>query len=1104
MSDVHTELPESVSESTQASPEADPATQLLQQQLELLYARIEAESDTFFERFHDELWQGFTVAWEAASKTHKELAIHFPSTESAGPLLEWKQVVQYRRDVHRFIFLKIISSLMPSVFGKVESLLQHYFRQLRVVEPDLPILIQIPENPDLFTPHPSDSTRARFRKWVRRRRQKSRAFAHGFNNVLRRVTFRKPKDPPKRTQNIPFKHLASYHLSVRIPESIQPALQQFHRAFTEQLARFEHAQTSWLHTLLEAEHKLYSADNVLDGKMLWQATELAKPAAFLDQSDTQGVNSQSQHLDYSLLLETGHWETFKSQMKESIHACFEMLLYDTQRGGTILLNAAERPIPDSMHGSGLDEHWRPWHEEVLSRTQMNNELLKFRDRLLSSNQGLIRNIYNICLAPVLQSYSALQESISNAREEVLELCQEAKKTNDLHTLGHALSTVKKGLMNEFKSVLENVQVLVKTGKALEEPGQEGWDELNRYVESISQYISVHNPLPASPSREKIQAGRYEVRLGELIQKSLSESRTVRLTGSSASLRKAIFKAWGDLQEVQNIVDFNLTAAITELAQPETIAEDDNDEDEKEGETITSADPLSDAEKLISEALTRSNENLSELLSELQSPWKSFIQDCFKQTNRYWRTIHEDLRSQDQIHTWFENAFIFSSRAISSSFSNLEQAGTKAVTGITGAAKSVQSQFSKLIQKGQSAVGVIEQSEEEWLYTLNRVSNFNSLHHSLPLIYQRLFSPNPLADADLIEGRKKDLDFISKHYDHWLKGQMGPLVLSMVEGSGRTSLMNVLHQSTFNQAEVHRIVFNKRIQDTTTWAERIAAVLNISPAKSIEHLESQLVARSRSKTPDIIILDQFEHLLLCTPGGDDVLERILIFMSRTDHLIYWVANINKHAWHFLENTIHPSFGFITSYTATTISRPDMENIILKRHYRSGLTLRFDSSIRSSTFRQLTQPRDDKSRQRDLRRIFFDRLYKHSGENIRLAILYWLQSVRYDKNEDTLHVHNIHPINFAFLDTLDLKRAFTLKTLMIHGTLTLDEHMRLFNMNQTESTFILESLLNLRIIEQTGKKGEANQQVHILPDASYRLHSLIRHPVSEYLSREHIIY
>jgi|GEM_PF-6305352 len=1101
MSDVHTELPESVSESTQAAPEVDPATQLLQQQLELLYARIEAETDAFIEKVQHDLWSGFTTAWEAASTTHKDLSAQFPSSESIEGLLEWKQVVQYRRDVHRFIFLKIISSMMPSVFGKIESLLQHYFRQLRAVESDLPLLIQIPENPDLFTPHPSDSTGERFRKWMRKRRQRSRAFAHGFNNVLRRVTFRKPKDPPTRTQNIPFKHLATYHLSVRIPESIQPALQQFHRVISEQLARFEHAQTSWIHTLLEAEHKLYSAENVLDGKMLWQSGETAKPVLFLDQSETQGVHSQSQHLDYSLVLEAEQWETFKSQLKESINACFDMLLYDTQRGGTILLSAAARPIPDSMHESGLDDHWRPWHEEVLSRTQMNNELLKFRDRLLSSNQGLIRNIYNICLAPVIQSYSALQERIATAREEVQELCREAKETNDLRALGHALSKVKTGLMNEFKSVLENVQVLVKTGKALEDPGQEGWEELNRYVDSISQTVSVHNPLPASPSPGKIQAGRYEVRLGELIQQSVSESRTTRLSSSSASLRKAIFKAWGDLQEVQNIVDFNLTAAITELTQPEAKPDDNTEEEE---ETIASVDPLSDAEKLISEALTRSNENLSELLSELQSPWKSFIQDCFKQTNRYWRTIHEDLRSQDQIHTWFENAYIFSSRALSHFFSNVQQTTLQTISSVTSTAKNVRTQFSKLIQKGQSAVGVIEQSEEEWLYTLNRVSNFNSLHHSLPLIYQRLFSPNPLADADLIEGRKKDLDFISKHYDHWLKGQMGPLVLSMVEGSGRTSLMNVLHQSTFKQAEVHRIVFNKRIQDTTTWAERIAAVLNISPAKSIEHLESQLVARSRSKTPDIIILDQFEHLLLCTPGGDDVLERILIFMSRTDHLIYWVANINKHAWHYLENTIHPSFGFITSYTASTISRPDMENIILKRHHRSGLTLRFDPSIRSSTFRQLTQPRDDKSRQRDLKRIFFDRLYKHSGENIRLAILYWLQSVRYDKNEDTLHVHNIHPINFAFLDTLDQKRAFTLKTLMIHGTLTLDEHMRLFNMNETESTFILESLLNLRIIEQTGKKGEANQQVHILPEASYRLHSLIRHPVSEYLSREHIIY
>ena len=991
---------------------------------------------------------------------------------------------------------------MPSVFSRLEDYIQNYFRQLHSIESELSILIQIPENPDLFTPHPSDTTGTRFRKWVRRNRQRMRTFAHGFNNVLRRITFRTPKPPKKRTQNIPFRHLASYHLTVRIPESIHKPLQAFHRELTEQLARFEHAQTLWLHTLLETDHKYYAPGHVLDTPILWPEDPSSNQALFIDVPDRTAVITQIKQLGIVLGFESLDWTTFAESFKDSVQRSFEMMLYDTQRGGTLLLSVAERQIHDSTPESGLNGHWRLWHEEVLHRVHMNNELLKFRDRLLSSNQGLIRNIHQICLSPVIQSYTSLHEHISETQIEVKAYCEAAKKTEDLEQLGRDLSTVRAALMNDFKTVLENVHVLVKTGQALEETGESGWRELSQYVEKIDNTISVHNPLPTSPALEKIQVGRYDVLLGELIYKAVSESRASRLSASSTVLRKAIFEAWGDLQEVQNIVDFNLTAAVSELTERDTLSVKEDEENTDEPALLVN--PLTDAEKLISEALNRSKENLLELQSELKSPWAGFVQDCFKHTNRYWKTIQEDLRSQDQIHTWLENAWIFSSRAVSRFISNLENIGIQAGRQLGKLAKAVQRLFSRLVKKGQSAVGVIEQNEEEWLQTLHRVSNINSLHGNLPLIYQRLFSPNPLAEIDLIEGRQKDFDFITRHFNRWLNGQVGPLVLSMVEGSGRTSLMNVLERSTFKEANIRRVVFNKRIVDTAAWADRIAKALNMAPVNSLEDLESQLISRTRSQTPDVIILDQLEHLLLCTPGGDEVIERILIFMSRTDHVIYWIANINKHAWYYLENTIHPSFGFITSYSASTISRQAMEDLILKRHNRSGLTLRFDPSIRASSFRQIPRRRDYKSKQRDSRRIFFDRLYRHSGENIRLAILYWLQSVKYDQNEDTLHVHNIHPINFAFLDTLDLKRAFTLKTFMIHGTLTLEEHMRLFNMSQTESTFILESLLNLHIIEQTGNKADPSYQIHILPDASYRLHSLIRHPVSEYLSREHIIH
>ncbi|MGI9174092.1 MAG: hypothetical protein ACR2GR_02075 [Rhodothermales bacterium] len=152
-------------------------------------------------------------------------------------------------------------------------------------------------------------------------------------------------------------------------------------------------------------------------------------------------------------------------------------------------------------------------------------------------------------------------------------------------------------------------------------------------------------------------------------------------------------------------------------------------------------------------------------------------------------------------------------------------------------------------------------------------------------------------------------------------------------------------------------------------------------------------------------------------------------------------------------------------------------------------------------RLRAAKTPEARQAVLQSDYFDRLYRLTGQNVMLALFYWLRSS--DFGEDgVLQVHPVQPLSFAFLSHFDLSRAFTLKALLHHNTLTLDEHNRIFRMEDEESIFILESLLNLRMIELVPGGAQADQD-RIHPGARYRLNPLLLHPVTEYLRTQHIV-
>ena len=382
---------------------------------------------------------------------------------------------------------------------------------------------------------------------------------------------------------------------------------------------------------------------------------------------------------------------------------------------------------------------------------------------------------------------------------------------------------------------------------------------------------------------------------------------------------------------------------------------------------------------------------------------------------------------------------------------------------------------------------------------------------MPLVYRKLFSLRSVNEPSLLEGRQHDLKRINQHFRRWKQGHAaGALIVPMRLGSGRTSLLNVAGATLQAQAEICTLPLNERLFEVSEFAVCVAEALGleVSGEPSLEALEARLIDIPRQK-PCVCLIDNLEHLLLRTLGGADLVERVLIFFSRTDRQVCWIATIGDYTWRFLEKTLGTATGLVTAYRPPALNAAALEAVIINRHRRSGMVLRFakPKDLSPLVRRRLNRARTPEARQAILREMYFERLHRLSGQNVMLTLFYWLRSTDFKAEEGILTIRPVDSLSFRFFDSFDLARAFTMKAFMLHHTLTLDEHNRIFRMDDTQSTYLLESLLNLGLIEPRNpeaRRDATGNPTRIIPGERYRLHPLILHPTFLLLKERNIIH
>ncbi len=955
---------------------------------------------------------------------------------------------------------------------------------VKTLEGRYPSEIVVDETPDIFRPAPSDSWSTFFRKRAARLKRM-------FGGSKRRV------------RRVPIFAITQYHLHRRLPIIASPLHDDLQESLANIVGLVESTASHWIHDTLastrQVRRRMLSQESADNPEGTEEQEEPNHPAADVFESGEAFQNRLLQLVD---LCEQIRAESDKVTVK------FDMAqsLFDTdlRDGGTFLLPLSDRRLRKGEYQAGeilnsKRETWHAWHSAAQDRFKLLDRLLALRATVYQLARRVLDRIDRTSLQPAHRAFAKIREGIVASKTEI----ESAKETATIESLQELITGQHKKLTRLFDRAIASLPGLVSRENALTEPGKEEWKAFSRFVDTLPEKLVVH-PLKEDHQMVDPLLWEREIEFQHGVRGVVFDSIAAPLRQSASKLQQGLVRAWTEFEQVRHISLFNLEAAAAELSG------ENIDEEVEAGESEEPVDNFTAGYELAVVGADRAVAALDELVQKLENPWREFSNTVDKEFFEEWNAIHIRVRTLDQSSGRMADLNTRIDRLRERSLANLRAgwAETKLRWAVT--ARAVTRRINRLIRKGRTAVGAVKDDQALRAQTVEAISSVVEFKSTLPLVYRRLFSFDALEDSSLLEGRSEDIDWARNHYERWQTGHhVGLAVVVGMPGSGRTSFLNALASTTFEDVVVHKLTLSHRIEDEATLIRALTETAELSgDISTFAELENALQTLAGDLRP-IYLIDNVEHLMLNCARGRELIEEFLLFLSRSDTRICWIMSIAAPAWKYLRKTAPAAAGFVVSRHLDDLGKFDYESLIMNRHRRSGMPVHFLEPATSTALarQRLRKASTDEEKQEILRENYFDRLSKLCGQNVMLGLFYWLRSADFEADAGVLTVKPIVPLYFDFLNKMEQPLAFTLRAMLVHNTLNVEEHNKIFRLGSDETTFILDTLLNGGLVHASDialDRTKATDRNFFDPTKRYRIHPLVIHNIVQFLRGRNILH
>lgn len=729
--------------------------------------------------------------------------------------------------------------------------------------------------------------------------------------------------------------------------------------------------------------------------------------------------------------------------------------------------------------AGLEE----WDAGVANRLQLYESLLG----ILAGASAVQRRL----VVRVREEQLATTSVLSEVAEE-MEVLAEDLSTSDgnADAEGTGAEERLRRLGPRVSAILEPAASAVPASSDVDRAIQAGAnatvDALLAMIRQAPSSLELHpedGRLPGAKRKPEVRS----VALQDLARQSFDALRIERIRSSTTNLVGAIDEVRADVDELPNVFSFAFDAAQAELAEGEADAESN------------AVGLVTEAVLSMAESLRNADRSLDAAVAKAQGRLTAEVTDGSLGLLERVAAGRVQARLL-AARSWFAELRVW----INDRFGPpLERASRSAIAR----GKLFRRWASRGLRKGTEMVGTPSATGEASTRTLRLLGDADATLSDFPLVYQRLFTLQPVSDSTLLAGRAGELAHAFTRWKQWRDSEGVPLIVRGRPGSGITSFLNVLRtEITEAEGKLGQVVLNRRMVGEEALARRLSAEVGVDEVSTLDDLAAAIFDAPRGSVPDAVFMDNLEHLYLRVPRGTDLIERLLTLMAETEPRIFWIGGVTTSAWQLVSAAEPTAVSQVEVLKLEELTGSELREAMMIRHRRSGLPLRFKEpeGNRRMLRQRLKRLRDPEAYDDLLAAAFFDRLEKTSSRHLRLALFQWLMATDFEQGEGVVMVPPERP-DFTILDSLTLTQNFTLKAFLEHRTLTLEEHDRIFRLPRQESYQIFESLQNRRLIESvTSDGGDLPQRSEIEEDLHYRVRPLLVGAVIFHLRGRNIVH
>lgn len=548
----------------------------------------------------------------------------------------------------------------------------------------------------------------------------------------------------------------------------------------------------------------------------------------------------------------------------------------------------------------------------------------------------------------------------------------------------------------------------------------------------------------------------EISLKNLILEEFFSELTKKHGTFGSEIEQNLQQILREISEMDQIVEYNLGAALDLLQQggEGTIRED--------------------AQSVAIEGLGRTSNRIHELMKTIRHIMEKSEETLWRLTREYGGHLHALADNEKIIDLKFRIAKAQTNETLRDYRRNILKKFKRELPTLENLAAGLlgRVQRSALWIRNLTGLAPVSTRVEESLsqFIFQRENQIGKL----PYVYQRLFRIEPLTDERFFEGRAGEMEILKQEFTAWRAGQSNATALVGEKGSGRTTLLNFAAQKIYSPFQILRMPLQGIVIPTE---ETLLGVLKATFGKEevggIKELEEKINAEDGHR---IIIVEDLQNLFIRTVDGFDALERFLLFLSRTHGRLYWVVTCSLYSWHYLDQVLQISKYFQRVVFLKALTNNDVENIILKRHWVSGYTLRIETpeeAVHSGKSRNQEVKNDPQTFYKNL---LFEQLQELGAGNISVTMLFWLSAIK-TVEKDTLVLSPKVQFEPTSLYGLPSEELFTLAALLQHEGLNAREHALVFRQEERQSTLLLSRMRRRGIlIERANGRYQVNPLIY----------------------------